>query len=149
MLPYSATDGPEYVNGGVARCYAHTPTGALLADQQIAIRYLISPDWQKVVAAQVVPGPGVKVYSAERATVSSDAAPGTYCQIAGFAFLSYSPAQARIEAVSRCGANLQAVTSTVEWSGTDWRLVLQPNGSQSASATPIANLTGFVPWGGV
>lgn len=148
-LPYSRAAGPEYVNGGVARCYAHDPVGALIADVQIGSRYLISPAWRAVVASQVVPGPGAKVYSAERPTVSSNANAGDYCQVAGFSVLSYTSQRAQIEAVSRCGSLLQATTSVVEWSGTDWRLTLQPDGGESPAATQIANLTGFVPWGGV
>ena len=148
-LPYSETAGPGYVTGDVARCFAHTPTGALIADQHIATRYLIAAGWRQVVAAGVVPGPGVNVYSAERSKVASTSSAGDYCQTAGFSFLNYTPERAQIEDVSRCGGNLQAVTSTVEWSGTDWRLVLQPDGSESPSETNIANLTGFIAWGGV
>ena len=33
-LPYSNTAGPMIVDGGVARCYAHDPLGALLAASQ-------------------------------------------------------------------------------------------------------------------
>jgi len=148
-LPYSKTAGSEYVHGDIARCFARTPTGALIADLQISTRDFISADWRTVVAHQVVPGPGRTAYTKVRATASATNEPGDYCQTAGFAFLSWTPARSQIEVVGRCGSNLQAETTTVEWSGTDWRLVLQPNGSEASSVSRIASLVGFIQFGGV
>jgi hypothetical protein len=149
-LPSSPTAGPEFVAGDVARCYAHSPTGALIADLQISSRHLIASGWRAVMGAQVVPGPGVKAFDTDRAEVTGGlATPGQYCQTAGFNFLSYTPVKATIEVVARCGSNLQAETTNVAWSGTDWRLVLLPNGSEAPSASTIGSLVGFVPFGGV
>jgi len=153
-LPYSATAGPEFVSpdGQVARCYAHSPTGSLIADVQISARHLISYDWRAVNAAQVVPGSGVKVFDADRALVTGNLSePGRYCESAAYSFLSYSSVAASIEVVVRCGANLEAMVTNVAWSPTDsdWRLVLLPDGSEARTATIVDNLTGFVPFGGV
>jgi hypothetical protein len=149
-LPYSPSAGPEFVVGAVARCYAHSPTGSLIADLQISSRHLIASGWRAVMETQVVPGSGVKAFDTDRAEVTGGlATPGQYCQTAGFSFLSYTTAKATIELVSRCGSNLQAETTSVAWSGTDWRLVLLPDGSEAPTASTIGSLVGFVPFGGV
>lgn len=151
-LPYSKTAGPMTANGSVARCYAHDPLGALLAASQIPYRYLISPDWRKVVALQVMPGKGRKAYTAERSKVTNTGSnqPGSYNQLAGFKFVTYSPAVAVIEIASKNGSGaLQAGPVTVDWSDGDWKLQLQANGSSSSQELPISSLVGFATWSGV
>jgi hypothetical protein len=152
-LPQSAADGPAVVNGDVARCYSHTPTGALLAAAQISVRYLIADNWQAVLATQVVPGPGPSVYASERAQVTGSAvdsgSPG-FGQYAAYQFAAYTPNQATIQLVTRFPAGtMQMVTTTVTWSGTDWQLQLQPTGGISPNAQALTTLTGFTPWAGV
>lgn len=149
-LPYSKTAGPMVVDGGVARCYAHDPLGALLAASQIPYRYLISPDWRKVVELQVMPGKGRGAYTAERSKVATGNQPGDYNQLAGFKFVTYSPAVAVIEIASKNDSGaLQAGPVTVDWSGGDWKLQLQANGSSSSQELPITSLVGFATWSGV
>jgi len=151
-LPYSATAGPQIVNGDIARCYAHSPLGALIAASQIQARYLIAPDWRAVVAEQVMPGPGRSVYVTNRAKAGNPGGnqPGDYNQLAGFKFVTYSPAVAVIEFVSQAtGGAMQAITATVDWSGGDWKLRLQPDGGESPNALPVTSLVGFSTWSGV
>jgi len=151
-LPYSSTAGPMIVDGGVARCYAHDPLGALLAASQIPYRYLIAPDWRQVVQQQVMPGKGVQVYVPERskATNAGGNQPGDYNQLAGFKFVTYSPAVAVIEIASKNGnGGLEAGPVTVDWSDGDWKLQLQPDGSSSPQVLPITSVVGFATWSGV
>ena len=151
-LPYSKTAGPMVLDGGVARCYAHDPLGALLAASQISARYLIAPDWKQVLQSQVMPGKGKEAYAKLRAqygNTGGDQA-GSYNQLAGFKFVTYSPAIAVIEMASKNGQGaLQAGPVTVVWSGGDWKLQLQPDGSSSPQQLPISSLVGFAAWGGV
>jgi hypothetical protein len=151
-LPFSATAGPQAVTGDVARCYAHTPAGALLAAVQIAVRYVLAPDWRTVLARQVVPGPGASVYAAQRAQdpAVNTSQPGQYGQIAGFQFVTYTPELAVMQIVSRLpGGSLQVTTMTTQWAGGDWRLVLHDDGTPGGNVQQLDNLDGFVPWGGV
>ena len=151
-LPSSSTAGPEIVDGDIARCYAHTPTGALIAASQLSARYLIAPNWRAVVDQQVVPGVGRTTYIAERAQVSNQGGnqPGDYDQYAGFKFVTYSPAVAVIEFVARSDSgSMQATTSTVDWLSGDWKLQLQPNGSDSPNVLPVTSLVGYSTWSGV
>ncbi len=152
-LPTSTAAGPSRVDGPVYAGYAHTPTGALLAAAQLGYRYLISPGsaWRQVVEQQVVPGTGRDVYIGKRAKVdSTSVAPGTYGQLAGFRFVTYSPDTAVIQFVTRFSdGTLQVVTDTVHWLGGDWRLQLQADGSETPTAQNVSTLAGFVPWSGL
>lgn len=151
-LPYSPTYGPQHVNGDIARCYAHDATGALVAASQIGVRYLIAPQWRKVVDQQVVANVGRSVYISNRAKVSNQGGnqPGNYNQFAGFKYVTYSPSQAVIELVTTSGSGaMQATTVTVDWVSGDWRLLLQPDGGTSPNAFPVTSLTGFASWAGV
>jgi hypothetical protein len=151
-VPYSKADGPAIINGDVARCYAHNPVGALLAASQIGFRYLLAPDWRAVVQQQVVPNAGRSVYETNRARVSNPGGnqPGDYDQLAGFKFVTYSPAVVTIEFVGMSSTGgMQATTATVEWLNGDWKLELQPDGGESPNALPVSSLVGFSTWAGV
>lgn len=151
-LPFSQSAGPAIVTGDIARCYAHTPTGALLAEVQISVRYLIAPQWRKVVQAQVVPGPGRTAYVHARAQVNSQAGnrPGQYGQVAAFKFVTHTPQTAVVQLVTKFSdGHMQMTTNTMEWRQGDWELVLQPDGSDSPTVQPVTSLSGFAPWGGV
>ena len=152
-LASSATAGPARVDGPVYSGYAHTPVGALLAANQIGVRYLLTPGngWRRVVEQQVVPGPGRDVFIVNRAKVTTtEAAPGTYGQLAGFRFVTYTPDVAVIQFVTRFSSGtLQVTTNTMQWASGDWKLQLQPDGGSSPTAQRIDNLSGYVPWGGL
>ncbi|WP_157254802.1 hypothetical protein [Nonomuraea typhae] len=151
--PASRLHGPHRVEGEVARCFAHTPPGALIAAWQLCTRFVLADDWRQVVELQVVPGPGRDAYVAQRARIRADTSRtgGGYGQLAGYAIASYTPQVATIQLVSRFAAtgHLQVNTVTVVWDGADWRLQLQPDGSISPSLQALSSLAGFVPWAGV
>lgn len=150
-VPFSPA-GPRQVEGDVATGYAHTPTGALVASQQISARKALAVDWRAVVDASVAPGLGRDAWVALRAGYGrlDPPQPGQLGQTAGFRFVDYSPERAVIQTVSRfASGTLQVTTYTVAWSGRDWRLVLQPDGSDSPTGQRVGSLAGFVAWGGV
>ncbi|TDD56393.1 hypothetical protein E1286_01800 [Nonomuraea terrae] len=151
--PASREHGPHRKEGDVNRCHTRTPTGALIAAWQIATRFVLADDWRRVVRLQVMPGPGRDAYVAQRSRVRTDTGrtAGGYGQLAAFAIASYTPDVATVQLVSRFAAtgHLQVNTVTVVWSGDDWRLRLQPDGSISPSLQAVTSLAGFVPWGGV
>jgi hypothetical protein len=150
-LPYSRTAGPTRVDGPVYSGYARSQTGALIAAAQLATRYLLTPGegWRQVLERQVLPGAGREVFARLRAGVDQDAPPGTYGQPAGFRFVAFTPDVAAIQLVSRfpMTGGLQVVVVTVKWTGGDWRLELQPDGSSSPTAQAVPDLDGFVVWG--
>lgn len=161
--PVSAHGPLVITEGGLARCFERSPAGALTAAWQISTRFVLASDWEKVLDRQVVAGPGREVFRAQRAQVRlrpEDV--GSYGQLAGFRFASYTPEVATIQLVSRFSAGaMQVNTVTVVWSGGekdgekdggkggDWRLQLQKDGSISPSVTPVSSVAGFIPWAGV
>lgn len=152
-LPYSPTYGPQHVNGDIARCYAHDPTGALIAATQLSARLVASPSTD-VAMQQVVPGPGRTAFIAKDSQALKNQqggnTPGEFAQFAGFKFVTYTPATAVVELVTQ-GSNggYEAAAVTVSWTDGDWKLVLQPDGSTSPNAFPVASLAGFAGWAGV
>ncbi|GAB2938583.1 hypothetical protein ACFMQL_16215 [Nonomuraea fastidiosa] len=149
--PVSREHGPHREEADVHRCYAHTPTGALIAAWQIATRFVLADDWRGVVESQVLPGPGRDAYVAQRRQVRTGLDTGGKGQLAAYAIASYTPEVATVQLVSRFAATgrLQVSTVTVVWSDGDWRLRLQPDGSVSPSVQAVTSLAGFVPWSGV
>ncbi|MEU5835665.1 hypothetical protein ABZ820_18595 [Streptomyces diacarni] len=150
-LPASKAAGPAVVGGDVARCYAHTPVGALLATSQISVRYLAADDWLEVTRAQVR-GAGREPYITAR-TKSEDEAESesgdgaVQGQIAGFKFVTYTGDSAVIQTVWRFpDGRMQAATTTVLWQDGDWRLEYP---ADPPAPTPVDSLAGYVEWGGV
>lgn len=153
-LPSSPGAGPHTVFGDAATGYAHTPTGALVAAAQISTRRLLAldVDWRASLTAMVAPGPGREAFARSRSSVSHPQPdpPGTYNQLAGFNFLSYTPTDAVIQLVSKTpGGTLQVVPEHLAWLENDWKLVLAPDGGEASSAQRLESLDGFVPWSGV
>jgi hypothetical protein len=155
-LPSSSTAGPTRVSGAVHAGFAHTPEGALLADAQIAVRYLATPGrgWRDVLSEQVVPGPGVAAYSKARlASGLADAArvdTAGVGQIVGFRFITYTPTVAVIQLVVRFpSSKYQVATNTVDWLDGDWKLQLLPDGSSASTVQTVNDLAGFIPFSGV
>lgn len=152
-LPYSATAGPRTVDGAVARGYAHTPTGALIAAVHIGARKLLSPgdSWRQVVDQQVVAGPGRDRFIQLRSTVTTDGTPDPRLgQLAGFRFVTYTPDIAVIQLATKfTNGHMQVTTGTVQWSDGDWKAVLQPDSSESPTVQAVPDLTGLVAWSGV
>ncbi|GAA2607651.1 hypothetical protein GCM10009863_21330 [Streptomyces axinellae] len=150
-LPASKAAGPAVAGKDVARCYAHTPLGALLATSQISVRYLAADNWQKVTRQQVV-GTGRDSYIAARTKSESTADPGSrdgggQGQIAGFKFVTYTSSTAVIQTVWRFpDGKMQAATTTALWKGGDWRLEYP---ADPAAPTAVDSLAGYVSWGGV
>lgn len=148
-VPKSVTAGPLDVRAEVPRCYAHTPVGALIAQQQISIRAGFGPAWRSIMREQMVPGPGREAFARARAAFVPSSQPGSYAQTAGFRFISYSPASAVIQIASRApDGGLWATTSTMVWDGM-WKLQPTTDGKTASAAQELTSLEGFVAWGGV
>jgi hypothetical protein len=152
-LNIASTAGPLTLDGDIATGYAHTPVGALIAAANISTRYFLAldSDYRQAAEAMIAPGVGRDAWIALRAKESHPTADpaGTYAQIAGFNFLSYSLADSVVQVATRAAdGSLQAVPEHVVWVNGDWRLVLSADGGQSTNAQPLPSLAGFVSWGG-
>lgn len=147
-VPFSPSAGPMTVQGEVARCYTHTPSGALMAAVQIRVRLERAAGWQKILRQQVASDAGKATYAQTRG--SHQVVPAAEAaQIAGFRIVSYTTQNAVIGTVSRDPARggHTAMTTTVRWDG-DWKLVLTPQGSAASVLRADDSLSGYVRWGG-
>jgi len=147
-VPFSPLVGPLVVQGDIARCYEHTPRGALMAAVHISVRLDRSTRWQEILQQQVVAGEGKAAYAKARAArqvVPKEKA----AQITGFRIVSYTPQSAVVGTVSRDPARggRTAKTTTVKWDG-DWKLALTPEGSTGSTPQAVDSLSGYVFWGG-
>jgi hypothetical protein len=153
-LPYSASAGPANVADGIPSGFAHTPTGALVAMVQIDFRHLIEPNFVAVTNADVANTPGrakfFNLVEADGLTNPANPEPGTYLQLAGFQFVSYTTSTAVIQLLTaRPDGSYQVSTLSVAWDGNDWQLVLQADGTDSPNQQIVSSPVGFVLWGGV
>ncbi|WP_030185957.1 hypothetical protein [Streptomyces sp. NRRL S-813] len=148
-LPSSKESGPAVVGKDLARCYARTPVGALLATSQISVRYLAADDWLKVTRTQTV-GKGRDAYIAGRTKAHKTVPPeegAAHGQIAGFRFVTYNDTTAVIETVWRFpDGRMQAATTTALWHDADWRLEYP---AEPADPVPVGSLAGYTEWGGM
>ena len=153
-LPFSAGAGPASVADGIPSGFAHTPTGALVAMVQIDFRHLIEPNFVAVTQADVANTPGrakfFNLVEADGLTNPANPEPGTYLQLAGFQFVSYTTSTAVIQLLTaRPDGSYQVSTLSVAWDGDDWQLVLQADGTDSPNQQIVSSPVGFVLWGGV
>ncbi len=151
-LPVSATDGPTRVHGAVHAGFSHTATGALLADAQINIRRIATPEvagLRQVAREHLVDGPGKTAYLNLIASLKDNTPPaGGYTQYVGFRYIAYSPELAVVSLATRGrSGRIQVGTDTLRWSGGDWKLELPASGLQQPQVVP--DTTGYVPWHGV
>lgn len=154
VLPVSAEHGPAVVEGPIARCYSHTPTGALIAAVQINVRSLVDPaGGLSVVREQMVPGEGREALAeALRKRGAPGEVSGTpvgFCQVAGYRFVTYTPEEAVVALAADCGQAFQVTELRVQWRGGDWHQVREPDGSSSPTVASARDLRGFTVWRGV
>ena len=151
-LPTSRTDGPTRVTGAVHAGFSRTPTGALLADAQIADRSIIEPSipgLRQIAAEQLVEGPGKVAYLNLVNSFKDNNSPAAgYAQYAGFRFITYTPDLAVISLATRGkSGRLQVGTDTMRRVDGDWKLELPASGLQQPQV--VQDLAGYVPWSGV
>ncbi|GAA2148884.1 hypothetical protein [Actinomadura napierensis] len=150
-LPVSPNAGPLIRKGDIRSCYAHTPTGALIAAAQISARITYSSNWRAISEQQLTNSAGKAVFLKDRATHGANPPlqAGDVAQYAGFKFITYGPDTAVISLANRIDSTAWiASTATVKWQGDDWKLELQSDGSPSTEGQQLASLDGYIRWGG-
>ncbi|MGH2867817.1 MAG: hypothetical protein ACRDNK_09645 [Solirubrobacteraceae bacterium] len=132
-----AVFGPQRSNGPWETCFAHNPSGALLAAMNL---------WAEGTA--VPPG---ELF--ERLAVGAPKNLGSSAQLdsngpvqfAGYRYDSYTPSEAQVAIVFRGPeGKLLAVVTSMVWSGGDWKYLFPAGGAPAMQV--IADLTGYVQW---
>ncbi|MFG1997277.1 hypothetical protein ACGFJ7_45585 [Actinoplanes sp. NPDC048988] len=146
-VPLSTSAGPRRTHGSMLWCFAHTPTGAIMAAHVIP-RQLSGTDWRTIVDQQVVPSTGRELFVAMRSSIVDPPVRNTTSSIAGFSLLFYSGEAATIRLLIRAGAIGYAATDyRMAWSGGDWKIEPAETGNLYSPLTPVADPAGFILWG--
>jgi hypothetical protein len=146
-VPVSPTAGPELQMGAAWQCYAHSPTGAVMAAFDVPAA-LCGPHWQAATVQEVLPGPGRQAFLAAGAMQQFTPPSGTVTRPVGFAVVSYTWAQATVETLVADGSGYAASFRTLAWADGDWKLVMMPDGTAGPGPQVIATTPGFTLWGG-
>ncbi len=141
-LPFSDTYGPRKIASEIARCYAHSPTGAVFAAAQITTR-AGQRGKSEVLRTQALPGRN-RDDELNRPPLELQA---PYPQIAGMKVLAYTSPKAVVQLVIRFvqdGTQVYSVSTVqMQWSGGDWKWDMDPPGGAPAPAR-VSTLEGFV-----
>lgn len=147
-VPTSETAGPAITDDPVLRCFARTPTGALLAASVLTVT-TDAPGADQVLRRQVLPGPTRDAELAQvRATPPAPKQPGETGVFAGFRFVAYTPDQATVMLAFAFRGRFFVQTQTVRWVDGDWKLDMDPPGGL-LPGQPVRSLEGYVEWGAV
>jgi len=144
------TFGPQRTGGGVAVCFAHNPTGSLLAAVNFfAQATAVSPVTLLLRLSAATPARALAIAQArdgggDQLLQQSDGDPGTV-QVTGFEFVDYTPAEANVNVVLEGpGGKYAAVECQLVWQDNDWKFVIPESGQLDSAA--ITSMDGFVSW---
>ena len=129
--------GPQRTQGGLNRCFAHNPSGALLAAMNLYAEDTAADPNQ--VYTHLAVGAPANVHNTSRLDS------GGPVQFAGYRYDAYSPSNADLSIVIRGPqGKLGAIVTPMTWTGDDWKYVFPHNGVPSLQILP--DLTGYVQW---
>lgn len=154
LIPSQAKGGPAVTEAsGLRRCFEHSPTGAVLA-AMVTLGQIRNPELTETVIRQrIAPGPGRNRALAEARSTATPRNAGETSQFTGFKVIDYLPNRAIISIAVQIdgGQKVAALPVTLLWTGGDWKLVLQPDGSFNGDVAPdvLQSLEGYVRFGGV
>ncbi|WP_345679943.1 hypothetical protein [Yinghuangia aomiensis] len=143
-MPYSDTAGPARRKDDVVRCFAHTPTGALIAVVQISVRLTVSRDRRSVLMQSAT---GTQRDQALAAPTTAPRQPQASGELTGFQFLSYTDDAATLMLVRTSSGGLTTASLyAVSWSDGDWKLQVQPDGSAAVMTERDTQPAGVIGW---
>lgn len=154
LIPLQVAGGPAATRpNGVKYCFAHSPTGAVLAAMVLLGQVQNRSIALDVLKERVVPGPG-QVKAIAQAKLDMATPPdSTSVQFVGFKVVSYprDGSQAIIQIASQVAdQGVGALLVTMQWYKGDWRAVLQDDGSFNGTVEPdiLSSLNGYVRFSG-
>ncbi|MFI6680694.1 hypothetical protein [Kribbella sp. NPDC050470] len=148
LIPLQQEGGPAVMDRtGVRSCFAHSPTGAVLAAMNV-LGQIRNPDLtDEVLATRVVPGPGRNRAITEARVSTTPRNEGKVAQFIGFKVFDYLPDRAVLQiAVQIDETKIASLPVTMQWYRSDWRAVLQEDGSFNGETAPdvLQSLDGYV-----
>ena len=151
LIPLQAAGGPAAMDShGVRSCFAHSPTGAVLATL-VLLGQIRNPELtDPVLASRVMAGPGRSRAIAEARKSATPEATGQV-QFAGFKVIDYTTRRAIIQVAAELNNdNVASLPITMVWVGGDWKASLQPDGTFNGEVAPdvLQGLEGYVRFSG-
>jgi len=139
--------GPGVVeDDGFRSCFAHTPTGAVVAGYNLAAMGSYRPVRDRFNAEAIAPGPGRDAYLADPPTGDGSGAPRL--EFAGFRVLRYTGQQADLDlALLASTGQTFGYTLYLEWAEGDWKVRMAADGSDLTAISPISSMSSYVAWG--
>jgi len=139
--------GPGLIeDDGFRSCFAHTPTGAVVAAANLAAMGSYAPLRPRFNREAIAPGPGRDAALAQQ--FSQGASTGVRYEFAGFRLLRYTPEQADVDlALRTITGSTFAATIYLAWAEGDWKARLADDGSDLSEVSPVSSLVGYIPWG--
>lgn len=145
--PTAPAVGPAEEVDGVPVCFSPDPAGALFTAATFAAATSDAQLRPAVLEHLAADGPGRDVALAE--VIRNPGTEGAGVQVAGFAFLAYTPAaSATVDLALVSQGVLLHVPLELTWAGEDWRVVLPVTGRPFDSLQTVPTLAGYVPWQG-
>jgi hypothetical protein len=138
--------GPGLVDDdGFRSCFAHTPTGAVVAAANLAALGSYPPVRARFNEQALAPGAGRDAVLAKPA--AQGASDGPRLELVGFQLLRYTGDQADVDLALRTSTgSLLGFTGYLTWAEGDWKVRLADDGSDLSSVSPISSLDAYVPW---
>lgn len=138
--------GPGLIeDDGFRSCFAHTPTGAVVAAANLAALGSYPPVRSRFNEQALAPGPGRDAVLAKPTT--QGASDGPRLQLVGFQLLRYTGQQADVDLALRTSTgSLLGATVYLTWAEGDWKARVADDGSDLSSVSPISNLNPYIPW---
>ncbi|MEV6284483.1 hypothetical protein [Kribbella sp. NPDC051770] len=152
LIPLQAQGGPAVQDAkGLRSCFAHSPTGAVLA-AMVTLGQIRNPQLtEAVLRTRIAPGDGRTLALKAVRTSPTPRNTGQTSQFTGFKVIDYLPNRAIISIAVRLDSQKVAgLPVTLLWQDNDWKLVLQPDGSFNGAVAPdvLQSLEGYVRFGG-
>ncbi|SER82371.1 hypothetical protein [Streptomyces qinglanensis] len=146
-VPTSPSVGPTRFDGPVWWCYAHTPMGAVMAAHGV-LTHMGTDDWRTVAEQQIVPGEGRDSFISQRSGLGPDLDREDAGVYSGFLVGSYTRDRVQVRLLIKgVGGGLGATTVTMRWSGGDWKVEPQSDGTLYSASESTVSSGGFVRWG--
>lgn len=147
-VPFIDGVGPG-VSDGISHCFAHSPSGAVLAAANFMVWFSSMQDLPDVTEALVAAGED-RDRLIEQITAEWGGQTGSPVTIHGYQYEDRGPDHALVVlAVSTVGAPTTLVAWPVPlvWQDGDWKVIAPANGSWGESLITSLQVEGFVEWG--
>ncbi|GIJ48190.1 hypothetical protein Val02_50760 [Virgisporangium aliadipatigenens] len=153
-VPVSTGAGPTRTEGALMWCYAHNPTGAVLAAHVIPAQ-MSGTEWRKAAELQLAPGRSRDVFIRMRGTVPDrPVRQGTAGTFVGFDVVAYTPDAATVQLLIQgaqaagTGGGYMSTEIALRWTGGDWKVLPRDDGALYTPMNAETRAAGYVMWKG-